>query len=156
MQLAGRYVALNGPEDVASSEAYRRCQEALDPNISYLVDPCRHLLPKAGGGMVTTVVETGKKSLPTLLVLAGIAALWFFGGGREAASEGAREWGRAARAQRNPRRCRGHMSTPVGTPRQRSFCSRMCGMKRRRTGAKTASDPDSCINQSLRRWRCRC
>ena len=40
--------------------------------------------------------------------------------------------------------------------RQNSFCSRMCGMKRRRTGSKTANDPNSRINKSLRKWRCRC
>ena len=40
--------------------------------------------------------------------------------------------------------------------RRKSFCARMCGMKRRRTSAKTARDRNSRINQSLRRWRCRC
>ena len=40
--------------------------------------------------------------------------------------------------------------------RRKSFCARMCGMKRRRTGAATARDRNSRINQSLRRWRCRC
>ena len=40
--------------------------------------------------------------------------------------------------------------------RRKSFCARMCGMKRRRTGAATARDKNSRINQSLRRWRCRC
>lgn len=40
--------------------------------------------------------------------------------------------------------------------RQNSFCSRMCGMKRSRTSAKTKNDPDSRINKALRKWRCRC
>jgi len=40
--------------------------------------------------------------------------------------------------------------------RRKSFCSRMCGMKRRLTSAKTARDPDSRINKSLRKWNCRC
>lgn len=40
--------------------------------------------------------------------------------------------------------------------RQNSFCSRMCGMKKRRTGADTKKDPDSRINKALRKWRCRC
>jgi len=38
--------------------------------------------------------------------------------------------------------------------RRKSFCSRMSGMKRRLTSAKTARDPDSRINKALRRWRC--
>ena len=40
--------------------------------------------------------------------------------------------------------------------RRKSFCSRMCGMKRRLTSAKTARDTNSRINKSLRKWRCRC
>ncbi len=38
--------------------------------------------------------------------------------------------------------------------RRRRFCARMSGMKRRRTSAKTANDPDSRINKSLRKWNC--
>ena len=38
--------------------------------------------------------------------------------------------------------------------RRKSFCSRMKGMKKRLTSAKTARDPDSRINKALRRWNC--
>jgi len=38
--------------------------------------------------------------------------------------------------------------------RRKSFCSRMSGMKKRLTSAKTAKDPDSRINKALRRWNC--
>ena len=38
--------------------------------------------------------------------------------------------------------------------RRKSFCSRMKGMKKRLTSAKTANDPDSRINKALRRWNC--
>ena len=38
--------------------------------------------------------------------------------------------------------------------RRASFCARMKGMKKHRTGAKTARDPNSNINKSLRRWHC--
>ena len=40
--------------------------------------------------------------------------------------------------------------------RRKSFCARMCGMKRRRTSSKTANDPKSKINAALRVWGCRC
>jgi hypothetical protein len=40
--------------------------------------------------------------------------------------------------------------------RRKSFCSRMCGMKRKNTSSATANDPDSKINASLRVWGCRC
>ena len=38
--------------------------------------------------------------------------------------------------------------------RRKSFCARMKGMKKSRTSAKTARDPNSNINKSLRRWNC--
>ena len=38
--------------------------------------------------------------------------------------------------------------------RRKSFCARMQGMKKRLTSAKTANDPDSRINKSLRAWNC--
>jgi hypothetical protein len=38
--------------------------------------------------------------------------------------------------------------------RRKSFCARMKGMKKSRTSAKTARDPDSRINKSLRKWNC--
>ena len=38
--------------------------------------------------------------------------------------------------------------------RRKSFCARMGGMKKRLTSAKTANDPDSRINKSLRKWNC--
>jgi|GEM_PF-1007187 len=38
--------------------------------------------------------------------------------------------------------------------RRASFCRRMRGMKAKRTSAKTANDPNSRINKSLRAWNC--
>lgn len=43
---------------------------------------------------------------------------------------------------------------PKGGKRRNSFCSRMCGMKKRNTSGKTANDPNSRINKSLRAWKC--
>ena len=40
--------------------------------------------------------------------------------------------------------------------RRKSFCARMCGMKKRLTSAKTANDPNSRVNKALRKWNCRC
>ena len=40
--------------------------------------------------------------------------------------------------------------------RRKSFCSRMCGMKKKRTGAKGKRDPNSRINKALRKWNCNC
>jgi hypothetical protein len=38
--------------------------------------------------------------------------------------------------------------------RRKRFCSRMSGMKKKLTSAKTANDPNSRINKSLRKWNC--
>lgn len=38
--------------------------------------------------------------------------------------------------------------------RRKSFCSRMEGMKKKLTSSKTAKDPNSRINKSLRKWNC--
>ena len=38
--------------------------------------------------------------------------------------------------------------------RRKSFCARMGGMKKKLTSAKTARDPNSRINRSLRKWDC--
>ena len=53
----------------------------------------------------------------------------------------------------------GTLKAPVNSgnnPSRKSFCARMCGMKKRLTSAKTARDPESRINKSLRKWGCRC
>ena len=41
-------------------------------------------------------------------------------------------------------------------PRHQSFKARMCGMKERLTSAKTAHDPNSRINLSLKKWGVKC
>lgn len=43
---------------------------------------------------------------------------------------------------------------PEGGSRKKSFCARMRGHKRKNTSAKTARDPNSRINKSLRKWKC--
>lgn len=43
---------------------------------------------------------------------------------------------------------------PEGGSRKDSFCARMSGMKKKLTSAKTAKDPNSRINKSLKAWKC--
>jgi hypothetical protein len=43
---------------------------------------------------------------------------------------------------------------PEGGPRRDSFCARMSGMKKKLTSRKTANDPNSRINKSLKAWNC--
>jgi len=44
--------------------------------------------------------------------------------------------------------------TDKDAARKKSFCSRMSGAKAKNTSAKTANDPNSRINKSLRAWKC--
>ena len=50
----------------------------------------------------------------------------------------------------------GHLKAPQpeGGARKNSFCARMKGMKSKLTSAKTANDPNSRINKSLKKWNC--
>jgi len=44
--------------------------------------------------------------------------------------------------------------TETDAGRKASFCARMSGMKAKLTSEKTAKDPNSRINKSLRAWDC--
>jgi hypothetical protein len=55
----------------------------------------------------------------------------------------------------------GNLKPPAPNPktkadagRRESFCARMEGMKAKNTSAKTAKDPNSRINKSLKAWNC--
>ena len=43
---------------------------------------------------------------------------------------------------------------PEGGKRRDSFCARMEGLKKKLTSSKTANDPNSRVNKSLRAWKC--
>jgi uncharacterized membrane protein (UPF0127 family) len=67
---------------------------------------------------------------------------------------GLNEKGRKSYERENPGSNLKAPSKKVGNPRRASFCARMKGMKKKLTSSKTASDPDSRINKSLRKWNC--
>jgi hypothetical protein len=62
--------------------------------------------------------------------------------------------GRAAYNAANPGKPGLKAPQPEGGSRKKSFCARMTGMKKKLTSAKTANDPNSRINKSLRAWKC--
>tara|TARA_B100001287_G_scaffold45101_1_gene34159 strand:+ start:367 stop:678 length:312 start_codon:yes stop_codon:yes gene_type:complete len=67
---------------------------------------------------------------------------------------GLNEKGRKSYERENPGSDLKAPTKKVGNPRRTSFCKRMKGMKKKLTSAKTARDPDSRINKSLRKWNC--
>ena len=67
---------------------------------------------------------------------------------------GLNEKGRKSYERDNPGSDLKAPSKKKGNKRRASFCARMKGMKKKLTSAKTARDPDSRINKSLRAWNC--
>jgi hypothetical protein len=67
---------------------------------------------------------------------------------------GLNEKGRKSYERENPGSDLKAPSKKKGNKRRSSFCARMKGMKAKLTSAKTARDPDSRINKSLRAWNC--
>jgi len=67
---------------------------------------------------------------------------------------GLNERGRKSYERENPGSDLKAPSKKVGNPRRKSFCARMSGMKKKLTSSKTANDPNSRINKSLRAWNC--
>ena len=67
---------------------------------------------------------------------------------------GLNEKGRKSYERQNPGSDLKRPSKKVGNKRRASFCARMKGMKKKLTSKKTANDPDSRINKSLRAWNC--
>ena len=69
-------------------------------------------------------------------------------------SGGLNEKGRKSYERENPGSDLKAPSKKVGNPRRKSFCARMRGMKKKLASSKTANDPNSRINKSLRAWNC--
>jgi hypothetical protein len=67
---------------------------------------------------------------------------------------GLNEKGRKSYERENPGSDLKAPSKKKGNKRRASFCARMKGMKKKLTSKKTARDPDSRINKSLRAWNC--
>ena len=65
-------------------------------------------------------------------------------------SGGLNEKGRKSYERENPGSDLKRPSKKKGNKRRASFCARMKGMKKKLTSSKTANDPDSRINKSLR------
>ena len=67
---------------------------------------------------------------------------------------GLNEKGRKSYERENPGSDLKAPSKKKGNKRRASFCARMKGRKKKLTSKKTANDPDSRINKSLRAWNC--
>ena len=107
-------------------------------------------MKKKGGRMVPNCVKEGHSNWRQEL---GESAAWTRKEGK-AKSGGLNEKGRRSYEKENPGSDLKAPSKKVGNPRRASFCARMKGMKKKLTSKKTANDPNSRINKSLRAWNC--
>jgi hypothetical protein len=103
-----------------------------------------------GGKLYTFVVSNYEPGEP---MLHAEGAAWTKKSGKSK-SGGLNAKGRRSYEKENPGSDLKAPSKKVGNPRRASFCARMKGMKKKLTSKKTASDPDSRINKSLRAWNC--
>ena len=117
-----------------------------------------------GGGKYGEFIPSadGKKKLKTTVNNEGYSdwrseidegAAWTKKSGKSE-SGGLNEKGRKSYERENPGSDLKAPSKKVGNPRRKSFCARMKGMKKKLTSSKTANDPNSRINKSLRAWNC--
>ena len=95
----------------------------------------------------------GKKILDRLVGKPPVSEDWQKKSGKNPEG-GLNEKGRKSYERQNPGSDLKRPSKKVGNPRRASFCARMKGMKKKLTSSKTANDPDSRINKSLRAWNC--
>ena len=93
------------------------------------------------------------KNEPDNKIVRSEAAAWTRKAGKNKEG-GLNEKGRKSYERENPGSDLKAPSKKKGNKRRASFCARMKGMKKQLTSAKTARDPDSRINKSLRAWNC--
>ena len=104
-----------------------------------------------GARVYNFMVSDYEPGQPLLQVTEGAA--WTKKSGKSE-SGGLNEKGRKSYEKENPGSDLKAPSKKKGNKRRASFCARMKGMKKKLTSAKTARDPDSRINKSLRAWSC--
>jgi hypothetical protein len=134
------------PENVTKGNGVKNPQKAtayvgkgvLKNGGSITPVPNGHLIKKDG-----TSLKNGGK----------VSAAWQRKEGKNP-SGGLNAKGRASYNRANPGKPGLKAPQPEGGPRKKSFCARMSGMKKKLTSAKTANDPNSRINKSLRKWKC--
>ena len=137
-------------------KTYNNCVKKEETEIKEKKDPCWDThkqvgMKKKGGKMVPNCVPKENYSNWRSEIEEGAA--WTKKSGKNE-SGGLNEKGRKSYERENPGSDLKRPSKKVGNPRRKSFCARMKGMKKKLTSSKTANDPDSRINKSLRAWNC--
>ena len=137
-------------------KTYNNCVKKEETEIAEKKDPCWDThkqvgMKKKNGRMVPNCVP--KEEFSDWRSELEEGAAWTKKSGKNP-SGGLNEKGRKSYERENPGSDLKAPSKKVGNKRRASFCARMKGMKKKLTSKKTASDPDSRINKSLRAWNC--
>jgi len=137
-------------------KTYNNCVKKEETEIKEKKDPCWDThkqvgMKKKNGRMVPNCVP--KEEFSDWRSELEEGAAWTKKSGKNP-SGGLNEKGRKSYERENPGSDLKSPSKKVGNKRRASFCARMKGMKKKLTSSKTANDPDSRINKSLRAWNC--
>ena len=137
-------------------KTYNNCVKKEETEIEEKKDPCWDThkqvgMKKKNGRMVPNCVP--KEEFSDWRSELEEGAAWTKKSGKNP-SGGLNEKGRKSYERENPGSDLKAPSKKVGNKRRASFCARMKGMKKKLTSSKTANDPDSRINKSLRAWNC--
>jgi len=137
-------------------KTYNNCVKKEETEIAEKKDPCWDThkqvgMKKKNGRMVPNCVP--KEEFSDWRSELEEGAAWTKKSGKNP-SGGLNEKGRKSYERENPGSDLKAPSKKVGNKRRASFCARMKGMKKKLTSSKTANDPDSRINKSLRAWNC--
>ena len=137
----------------------KKAVKRIDQNVSGHVDNKDKSMGEYGefvpspDGKSKIVTSVKKESISNWRKEIEEGAAWTKKSGKSE-SGGLNEKGRKSYERENPGSDLKAPSKKVGNPRRKSFCARMKGMKKKLTSSKTANDPDSRINKSLRAWNC--
>ena len=136
-------------------KTYNNCVKKEETEIEEKKDPCWDThkqvgMKKKGGKMVPNCVPKEESDWRSEIEE---GAAWTKKSGKNP-SGGLNEKGRKSYERENPGSDLKRPSKKKGNKRRASFCARMKGMKKKLTSSKTANDPDSRINKSLRAWNC--
>jgi len=102
---------------------------------------------------VNSFLEKRRKNYLLNIGVIGEAAAWTRSSGKNPKG-GLNEKGRRSYERENPGSDLKAPSKKVGNRRRASFCARMKGLKKKLTSKKTARDPNSRVNKSLKAWNC--
>jgi len=141
--------ALKTAKTVSTGAKIARAASALAPVAKASIPAGAAAAAGAAGGYALGKKKNQQEEVENV----GEAAAWTRKAGKNKEG-GLNEKGRKSYERENPGSDLKAPSKKVGNKRRASFCARMKGMKKKLTSAKTANDPDSRINKSLRAWNC--